>query len=119
MVGRFVDARQIRDLKDLERWGYNPTLRQRRDIERRMQRSADANPLRDAFVSVFVADKFGEATTHWTKLEDRIARGVGNPCPLVLIGLPETIVTFNEGDTALREVLRDEGEANGAAPAGG
>jgi hypothetical protein len=52
-------------------------------------------------------------------LEDRIARGVGNPCPLVLIGLPETIVTFNEGDTALREVLRDEGEANGAAPAGG
>ncbi len=48
--------------------------------------------------------KFGEATTHWAKLEDRIARGVGNPCPLVLIGLPDTIVTFHEGRAALTEV---------------
>jgi hypothetical protein len=27
-----------------------------------------------------------------------------NPCPLVLIGLPQSIVTFNEGKTALNEV---------------
>ena len=83
------------------------------------RRSAEPHPLRDAFVSVFVADKFGEATTHWTKLEDRIDRGVGNPCPLLLIGLPEGIVTFDEGDAALREVLLDEGEGNGAAPTDG
>jgi hypothetical protein len=34
----------------------------------------------EAFIDKFVADKFGEATTHWRKLEDRVHRGVGNPC---------------------------------------
>jgi hypothetical protein len=29
---------------------------------------------------------------------------VGNPCPLVLIGLPDTIVTFRDGKPALAEV---------------
>jgi hypothetical protein len=64
------------------------------------------NPLtfREAFTDKFVADKFGEATTHWRKLEDRVHRGVGNPCPLLLIGLPESIVTFHEGKAALAEV---------------
>jgi hypothetical protein len=111
MVGRFVDERQIRNLSDLERWGYNPTRRQPKAIEDRMARSAATNALRDAFVSVFVADKFGEATTHWAKLEDRIARGVGNPCPLVLIGLPDGIVTFHEGQAALAEVEATEAAA--------
>jgi len=46
------------------------------------------------WASAFVADKFGEATTHWRKLEDRVNRGVGNPCPLLLIGLPQDIVSF-------------------------
>jgi hypothetical protein len=41
----------------------------------------------------FVSDKFGEATTHWRKLEDRVKRGVGNPCPLLLIGIPKSVVT--------------------------
>ncbi|MEO0944576.1 MAG: restriction endonuclease, partial [Pseudomonadota bacterium] len=45
-----------------------------------------------AFAHKFVADKFGQATTHWSKLEDRVNRGVGNPCPLVLIGLPASIL---------------------------
>ena len=40
----------------------------------------------------FVSDKFGEATTHWRKLEDRVNRGVGNPCPLLLIGIPINVV---------------------------
>lgn len=46
----------------------------------------------EAFSKQFVADKFGQATTHWSKLEERVSRGVGNPCPLLLIGLPRTIV---------------------------
>lgn len=97
LIGRFMDERGIRDLADLQRWGYMPTRRQRAAIEARMTRSSAAGSLRDAFVAVFAADKFGEATTHWAKLEDRIARGVGNPCPLALIGLPDTIVTFPAG----------------------
>jgi hypothetical protein len=31
-------------------------------------------------------------------LEDRIRRGVGNPCPLVLIGLPAGIVRFEDAE---------------------
>ncbi|MEM9970890.1 MAG: BglII/BstYI family type II restriction endonuclease [Pseudomonadota bacterium] len=49
-------------------------------------------PFSEAFAKKFVADKFGQATTHWTKLEDRVNRGVGNPCPLLLIGLPDSIL---------------------------
>ncbi len=116
MVGRFVHERQIRNLAELEQWGYNPTRRQRAEIERRMSRPTPATSLRDAFVSVFVADKFGEATTHWAKLEDRISRGVGNPCPLVLIGLPDTIVTFDEGRAALAEVEAAEATGEAAEP---
>ena len=31
--------------------------------------------------------KYGEATTHWKKLMSRIDRGLGNPCPLLLVGI--------------------------------
>lgn len=109
LVGRFIDQRQIQDVDGLKSWGYEPTARQRRGIEQLMTRPQNPLAFREAFVSRFVADKFGEATTHWRKLNDRIHRGVGNPCPLLLIGLPSTIVTFDEGEKALKEVLRDEG----------
>jgi len=104
LVKRFVDERQILQFDDLKRWGYEPTSRQRRAIERRVTRKKNPIDFREAFVDKFVADKFGEATTHWRKLDDRIRRGVGNPCPLVLVGLPDNIVTFNEGDRALAEL---------------
>lgn len=62
----------------------------------------------ESFVRQFVADKFGEATTHWRKLDDRIRRGVGNPCPLMLIGVPAEIVSFDEGQAALDALRREE-----------
>jgi hypothetical protein len=95
LVARFVDERDIRDLNALGRWGYNPTARQRAAIMGLVERETNPLPFGDAFSSRFVADKFGEATTHWRKLGDRVRRGVGNPCPLVLIGLPAFIVTFD------------------------
>ena len=108
LVHRFVDERQIQAFDDLKPWGYEPTSKQRRAIETRIGRKKNPLTFRDAFVDKFVSDKFGEATTHWRKLEDRVHRGVGNPCPLVLIGLPDNIVTFHEGQEALKEILRDE-----------
>lgn len=111
LVQRFVDERQIQSLGDLKPWGYEPTSRQRHYIDARITRKKNPVTFREAFVDKFVGDKFGEATTHWRKLEDRVHRGVGNPCPLVLIGLPDGIVTFHEGQAALKEVLKDEGEA--------
>ena len=65
------------------------TLRQRQAVEKWMTQGM---PFADAFARQFVSDKFGQATTHWSKLEERVARGVGNPCPLVLIGLPLSVV---------------------------
>lgn len=104
LVRRFLDERQIQTFNDMKQWGYEPTSRQRRAIETKVRRAINPLSFRDAFTGQFVSDKFGEATTHWRKLDDRLRRGVGNPCPLLLIGLPDTIVTFHEGKEALAEV---------------
>jgi len=111
LVRRFLKERQIRDVSGLVEWGYNPTPRQLKAITERTVRAKNPVNFHDAFTDRFVADKFGEATTHWRKLDDRLRRGVGNPCPLVLIGLPSSIVTFDEGKSALAEVERAEAEA--------
>jgi hypothetical protein len=112
LVRRFLDERKINKLEDLEQWGYAPTTRQRAAaINQRMTRAKNPLPFQEVFTDKFVSDKFGEATTHWRKLEDRLHRGVGNPCPLVLIGLPDGIVTFHEGKQALAEVEAAEAEA--------
>lgn len=115
LVQRFFDERQVQSFDDLLRWGYDPTSRQRAAILKRLNRARNPLTFREAFVSKFVSDKFGEATTHWRKLEERVHRGVGNPCPLVLIGLPDSIVTFGEPEAALREIIAeaqsDAGEA--------
>jgi hypothetical protein len=106
LVRRFLNERMIDELGALREWGYRPTVRQQNGVSGRMERRN--MPFRDAFVDLFVADKFGEATTHWRKLEERVRRGVGNPCPLVLIGLPDNIVAFGGGQTALAEVEASE-----------
>jgi len=94
IVARFLDANQISNLDELVEWGYEPTSRQKAAINELRNRQKDPLTFREAFCRKFVADKFGEATTHWRKLEDRVQRGVGNPCPLLLIGLPDSIVEF-------------------------
>lgn len=90
LVVQFAIDRGIKSLADLDRFGYRPTARQRREIERRS--SSAARSFAEAWAGAFVADKFGEATTHWRKLSDRVNRGVGNPCPLLLIGIPKSSV---------------------------
>lgn len=92
ILGRFADENRIEDFDTLDAFGYAPTRRQRENIIARAEKSGS---FRSAWVDWFVADKFGEATTHWRKLQDRVLRGVGNPCPLVLIGIPESVVDFD------------------------
>lgn len=76
---------------DLDRLGIGTrTAAQRKTVADQVARGT---PFADAFARKFVADKFGQATTHWAKLEDRVTRGVGNPCPLLLIGLPASLLT--------------------------
>lgn len=111
MINRYAEENGIDDHHDLERLGIGLTPKQRAAIDRRVAKGIS---FREAWVNKFVADKYGAATTHWAKLEDRVRRGVGNPCPLVLIGLPSSIVTFGEGITiadieAEEEELEDAG----------
>lgn len=68
---------------------YTPTSRQKELYEKA---KSSKGSFASGWANAFVADKFGEATTHWRKLEDRVKRGVGNPCPLLLIGIPLSVV---------------------------
>jgi hypothetical protein len=97
LIRRFLDEHGINTVEDMASWGYLPTPRQRASIVQQTSRAANPMEFRDAFSRKFTSDKFGEATTHWRKLEDRIHRGVGNPCPLVYIGLPASVVIFGDG----------------------
>ncbi|NTZ91504.1 BglII/BstYI family type II restriction endonuclease [Agrobacterium tumefaciens] len=112
IVRRFLYERQIQSFDDIRRWGYDPTSRQRRLIQEKIDRMVNPLDFKEAFVGQFVSDKFGEATTHWRKLDDRLRRGVGNPCPLLLIGLPVEAVTFDEGESALLEVEAADNSEN-------
>jgi hypothetical protein len=94
LVERFARERDLSSHEDVERIGLTRTRRQKEAVDRRVKSLGCS--FEEAWSALFVADKFGAATTHWNKLEDRVRRGVGNPCPLVLIGLPSSIVTFNE-----------------------
>jgi hypothetical protein len=103
LVGRFARDRDIRSFADLEAIGLEPTSKQRTKVNRQVLREKNPLPFTEAWTNNFVSDKFGAATTHWGKLMDRVDRGVGNPCPLVLIGLPASIVTF-EMDTRIEQL---------------
>lgn len=88
-VRQYAADHSIDDFGDLERLEIDPTIRQRQQI----RKWVDAGiPFLEAWSKKFTTDKYGTATTHWSKLMDRVARGVGNPCPLVLIGLPPSII---------------------------
>jgi hypothetical protein len=87
IIQRFAEERGFTEVNDLQPY-YSPTGRQ---IEK-YQNSRGFESFAEAWSKAFVNDKFGQSTTHWRKLMDRIERGVGNPCPLVLIGIPQTVV---------------------------
>lgn len=96
LVTQFLTDNDIEGFEKLESYGYTPTARQKKNILDQTKPGSHQKTFVEAFVRQFVADKYGAATTHWSKLEDRIHRGVGNPCPLLLIGLPESVVTFDK-----------------------
>jgi len=96
IVARFAKVRDIRDFPSLRAAGVEPTPKQRANIDKRTRRAKEPVPFAQAWVDNFVQNKFGAATTHWAKLIDRVDRGVGNPCPLLLIGLPASIVHVDQ-----------------------
>jgi hypothetical protein len=89
LVCDFARRRRLDSLGAVKPY-YTPTPRQLRIIEKAHKAKGSFEV---GWAHAFVSDKFGEATTHWRKLEDRVRRGVGNPCPLLLIGIPKSVVT--------------------------
>ena len=86
IVLAFATRHGVQSFDDLAPFGVQPTQRQRQMV------LGAAEPFAEAWARVFTADKFGQATTHWAKLEQRLARGVGNPCPLLLVGIPASSI---------------------------
>ncbi|MBN1295040.1 MAG: restriction endonuclease [Candidatus Latescibacteria bacterium] len=87
-IENYAIMNNIDDIQKLSEY-YTPTSRQIKLIEKAAQSKGS---FAKGWAHTFVSDKFGEATTHWRKLEDRVNRGVGNPCPLLLIGIPIDVV---------------------------
>lgn len=88
LIEQWAQRNQVDSLAKLAKY-YKPTTRQEGLIEE----AANARgSFWNGWAHTFVADKFGEATTHWRKLKERVDRGVGNPCPLLLIGIPKEAI---------------------------
>lgn len=113
-VHRFAAERGIDSIEKLSENGVVPTPKQRANILKRVLRNKDPVPFATAWADNFVGNKFGQATTHWSKLMHRVERGVGNPCPLLLIGLPASIIVF---DGAKVEPLSEEDATDGSEAA--
>jgi hypothetical protein len=112
-VRRFTRDRRIASYEHLAANGYVPTPKQKANVLKRVLRGKDPVAFAEAWTDNFVANKFGQATTHWAKLMHRVERGVGNPCPLLLIGLPASMITF---DTAAIEQLSEDDAKADEAP---
>lgn len=103
-VYKFAVDREISCYEDLERHGYVPTPKQRSAVNKRVARAKSPLPFKNAWTDNFIGNKYGQATTHWSKLKDRIDRGVGNPCPLLCIGLPKSMVEFDSSEIDVLDV---------------
>jgi hypothetical protein len=86
----FDVARGFASLEDLAAFGLRLTERQLEQIARDVARDGG---FIGPWARTFCSDRFGQATTHWRKLMDRLVRGVGNPCPLMLIGIPDRVLS--------------------------
>lgn len=85
-IRQFAERHGIRSFADLAPFAKRPTDRQQENVERMV--AEGGGTFADVWAAQFVRDKFGSATTHWSKLQVRIDRGVGSPCPIVGIGIP-------------------------------
>ena len=87
-IGDLLHRDGVQNEADLAAYGVTErTAAQRRSVATMMEGGVS---FVEAFTQTFVASKYGQSTTHWRKLEERLERGVGNPCPLLLVGLPES-----------------------------
>lgn len=105
LVLRWAQENNIGSYDDLMARGVKWTERQKAAVDKQASRTKNPRVFAEAWAAQFVSDKFGAATTHWSKLMERMRRGVGSPCPLLLVGIPSSMITFNEDPHAVRALL--------------
>lgn len=88
MMLEYAQDNELGSFENLVDAGFELTSKQKRNIQNAMRN----RNFEEAWSHCFVKSKFGMATTHWDKLQLRISRRVGHPCPLLLIGIPSSIV---------------------------
>jgi hypothetical protein len=107
LVFRLATENGIRNFDDLAARDVLPTAKQKALIQRQVTRTRKPKEFVQAWTDKFVSDKFGTATTHWSKLMERIGRGVGSPCPLVLVGIPSSMITFGEDPEIVKKLIEE------------
>ncbi|MCR9256559.1 MAG: restriction endonuclease [Alphaproteobacteria bacterium] len=88
----FAQGQGFKNQEDLKGFNLQPTERQKSAIKAAINREGSNRSYISVWAEKFVSDKFGKSTTNWKKLTDRLDRGVGNPCPLIAIGIPINVV---------------------------
>jgi len=88
-VERYALRHNLDSIEALQAHGLEPTRRQRNDITNAAIRHGS---FARGWAHAFCSDKYSSSTTNWEKLHDRLVRGVGNPCPLVCLGIPSAII---------------------------
>lgn len=76
--------------------GYEPSRKfvsaLNKAVNKSLEGSDNATGPVEVWAKKFLQSKFATSTTHWEKLEQRIQRGVGNPCPMLLLGIPSQAI---------------------------
>lgn len=92
LVLRYARERNVSDFGQFPaELRYRPSERFREEVTELVRKG---RPFPQVWAERFCSDKYGQSTTHWKKLEARVSRGVGNPCPLLMIGIPSCVVRF-------------------------
>lgn len=89
LITEYAVSQDLDSHEALTAHGIERTKRQKKIMEALLK---TGKPFAQSFAIGFASDKFGEATTHWRKLQERVSRGAGGSCPLVLIGIPQEVV---------------------------
>lgn len=93
LIRRYAHANHIDSDARLQELGIERTRRQLAVVRRRVARGGVSYP--DAWAKAFKDDKHRTATTHWSKLTDRLDRGMGSPCPIIGIGILISVVDMS------------------------
>jgi len=82
---RFLDSLGSLDMDTLlGKISFSDIAKER--IKNAIEQHTRNKAIRD-IASLICGSKFGAATTHMSKLIKRLDQGVGDPCPLILIGI--------------------------------